>query len=77
MRTRAKMKFVASDRARREISANAEIFVLPSVEGEPSRFGTIFKKLLKLIFNSLRLITGRPNNIGGSFDEESFRYLFK
>ena len=28
MRTRAKMKYVACDRARREISASAEIFVL-------------------------------------------------
>ena len=41
------------------------------------------KKLLKLFFNSLRLIIGRPNNMifycftGGSFNEESFRYLFK
>ena len=41
------------------------------------------KKLLKLFFNSLRLIIGRLNNMifycftGGSFNEESFRYLFK
>ena len=41
------------------------------------------KKLLKLFFNSLRFIIGRPNNMifycftGGSFNEESFRYLFK
>lgn len=41
------------------------------------------KKLLKLFFNSLRPIIGRPNNMifycftGGSFNEESFRYLFK
>ena len=31
MRTRAKMKFVANDRARRENSANAEFFVLMSI----------------------------------------------
>ena len=37
-----------------------------------------YEKLLKLFFNSLRLIIGRPNNmIFYCFTGESFRYLFK
>lgn len=42
-----------------------------------------YEKTIEIIFNSLRLIIGRPNNMifycftGGSFNEESFRYLFK
>lgn len=42
-----------------------------------------YEKTIEIIFNSLRLIIGRPNNMifycftGESFNEESFRYLFK